>query len=85
MQQRCNSVLNGKAESARKNPACAREQIALVQKQNGTYHRWGRANTKRRGAGIDDEVLEPEELLQCARVPASPRFSILEHPWPALL
>jgi hypothetical protein len=36
MQQRCNGVLNGKAESARKNPVWAREQIALVHKQNGT-------------------------------------------------
>jgi hypothetical protein len=36
VQQRCNGVLNGKAESARKNPVWAREQIALVHKQNGT-------------------------------------------------
>lgn len=36
MQQQCNGVLNGKAESARKNSVWAREQIALVHKQDGT-------------------------------------------------
>jgi hypothetical protein len=36
VQQRCNGVLNGKAESARKNSVWAREQIALVHNQDGT-------------------------------------------------
>jgi hypothetical protein len=36
VQQRCNGVLNGKAESARKNSIWAREQIPLVHKQDGT-------------------------------------------------
>ena len=62
----------------------AREQIALVDTQNGRYRGRGPANTKRRGVGIDDAVLQPEESLQCARVPASPRLLTLERPWPAL-
>src|SRR5208282_152776 len=38
---------------------------------------------KRRGVGIDDEVLRPEESRRCARGPASPRLSTVERPWPA--
>ena len=83
VQQRCNGVLNRKAGSAEKNPVSARDEIALVHKTNGSYRRRGPTNSKRRGVGIGDEVLRPEESLRCARVLASPRPSIPEHPWPA--
>ena len=83
VQQRCNGVLNRKAWSAEKNPVSARDEIALVHKTNGSYRRRGPTNSKRRGVGIDDGVLRPEESLRCARVLASPRLSIPEHLWPA--
>ena len=83
VQQRCNGVLNRKAGSAEKNPVSARDEIALVHKTNGSYRRRGPTNSKRRGVGIDDGVLRPEESLRCARVLASPRLSIPEHLWPA--
>jgi hypothetical protein len=73
VQQRCNGVLNRKAGSAEKNPVSARDEIALVHKTNGSYRRRGPTNSKRRGVGIDDGVLRPEESLRCARVLASPR------------
>jgi hypothetical protein len=73
VQQRCNGVLNRKAWSAEKNPVSARDEIALVHKTNGSYRRRGPTNSKRRGVGIDDGVLRPEESLRCARVLASPR------------
>ena len=81
--QRCNGVLNRKAGSAENNPVSAPDEIALVHKTNGSYRRRGPTNSKRRGVGIDDEVLRPEESLRCARVLASPRLSIPEHRWPA--
>ena len=40
------------------------------------YRRRGPANTKPRGAGIDDEVLQPEELLQIR--PRSGFFPVLD-------
>ena len=61
----------------------ARDEIALVRKTNGSYRRRGPTEIKRRGVGIGDEVLRPEESLRCARVLASPRLSIPEHLWPA--
>jgi hypothetical protein len=83
VQQRCNGVLNRRAWSAEKNPVSARDEIALVHKTNGSYRRRGPTNSKRRGVGIDDGVLQAEESLRCARVLASPRLSIPEHLWPA--
>src|ERR1700735_4165831 len=83
VQQRCNGVLNRKAWSAEKNPVSARDEIALVHKTNGSFRRRGPTNSKRRGVGIDDGVLRPEESLRCVRVLASPRLSIPEHLWPA--
>ena len=83
LEQRCTGVLNRKAETAKNNPGWAREQIVLVQKTNGSYRRRGPTNTKRRGVGIGDEVLRPEESRRCARVLASPQLSTPERPWPA--
>jgi hypothetical protein len=60
-----------------------REKSGSVHKTNGSYRRRGPTDTKRRGVGIGDEVLRPEESLRCARVLASPRLSIPEHLWPA--
>jgi hypothetical protein len=67
----------------RENPVLARDEIALVHNTNGSDRRQGPTDTKRRGVGIGDEVLRPEESLRCARVLASPRLSIPERPWPA--
>jgi hypothetical protein len=67
----------------REKSGSARDEIALVHKTNGSYRRRGPTDTKRRGVGIGDEVLRPEESLRCARVLASPRLSIPEHLWPA--
>jgi|SRR5580700_1519903 hypothetical protein len=64
---RSNGVLNRKAESAKDNPVSARDEIALVHKKNGSYRRRGPANTKWRGVGIGDGVLQAEESRRCTR------------------
>ena len=56
--------------------------IALVHKKNGSYRRRGPANTKRRGVGIGDGVLQAEESRRCTRFLASPLLSTPERPWP---
>ena len=56
----------------------ARDEIALVHKKNGSYRRRGPANTKRRGVGIGDGVLQAEESRRCTRFLASPRLSTPE-------
>ena len=85
MQQRCNGVLNRKAESAKNNPVSARDEIALVHKKDGSYRRRRPANTKRRGVGIGDGVLQVEESRRRARFSASPRPSTPEHLWPVVM
>src|ERR1700731_4295741 len=54
----------------------------LVHKKNGSYRRGGPANTKRRGVGIGDGVLQAEESRRCTRFLASPLLSTPERPWP---
>ena len=78
VRQRCNSVPYRKAGSPEKNPVPARDEIALLHRTNGSHRRRGLTETKRRGVGIGDEVLRPEEPLRCARVLASPLLSIPE-------
>ena len=84
MQQRCKGVLNGKAESARKNSVWAREQIALVHKQDGTIVAGDRLTLS--GVALVSMMKSSNlrNYYKYARVPASPRFSTLERPWPAL-
>jgi len=60
----------------------ARDEIALVHKKNGSYRRRGAANTKRRGVGIGDGVLQAKESRRCTRFLASPLLSTPERPWP---
>src|ERR1700729_3346451 len=75
-----NGVLNRKAESAKDNPVSARDEIALVHKKNGSYRRRGPANTKQRGVGIGDGVLQAEESRRCTRFLASPLLLTPDRP-----